>query len=385
MKLKHCKNIEDLRKRSHKKLPAPIFHFLDGGADDEVTLRRNTSAFDDIELISNYLVNIQDLDLATNVLDQRLDWPVILAPTGMSRLFHHTAEPAVARAAARAGSLYTLSTMATTTLEDIATLTNSPKMFQIYILRDRELTKEFVTRCKSSSYEALCLTVDAPVAGNRERDIVNGMTMPPRFNLKNLWSYATHFEWFFNVLLHPDFALKNIVHRQDVLGKGAMSIIDYVNKQFDPTICWDDAAWLAEQWDGPFVIKGIHSVHDALKAKEIGASAIMISNHGGRQLDGVPAAIDCLPDIRDAVGDEMELIVDGGIRRGTHIIKALALGANAVSIGRSYLYGLAAGGEKGVEMALEMLKTELVRGLTLLGCNSIEKLNASYIHNSYSA
>ena len=252
-------------------------------------------------------------------------------------------------------------------------------MFQIYILKDRELTLEFVDRCKAANYDALCLTVDVPLAGNRERDKVTGMTMPPKFTLKSLLSFVTHPYWSFNYLLHPDFRLANVVHRVDALGKGAMGLIEYVNSQFDRTVTWDAAALIVEQWGGPFVIKGILTAEDAVQAREIGATAIMISNHGGRQMDCVPAPIDSLRPIREAVGGEIELIVDGGIRRGTHILKAMALGADAVSIGKAYLYGLAAGGQKGVELALQILKDELDRDMALMGCRKINELTREFV------
>lgn len=379
--LKNCNNINDLRKRAKQKLPAPIFHYIDGGSDDELTLRRNTDAFNDYELLPNYLNNIEHIDLKTRVLGTTLDLPFFLSPTGMSRLFHHEKEAAAARAADKFGTLYSLSTLSTTSLEDIAKIGPGPKMFQIYILKDRDLTREFVQRCKAAKYHALCLTVDTMVAGNRERDLVHGMTMPPRFGPKSLWSFASHPQWSMNFALHPDFNLANVTHRVDALGSGAMGLIEYVNSQFDRTATWDDAAWLADQWDGPFIIKGVQSPADAKRAVEIGATALMISNHGGRQLDSAPAPIDCVAPIRDAVGDQLELIVDGGIRRGTHIIKALALGANACSIGRPYLYGLAAGGQQGVEQSLALLKAEVERDMALLGCRSIEEIsNAQILH-----
>jgi L-lactate dehydrogenase (cytochrome) len=252
-------------------------------------------------------------------------------------------------------------------------------MYQVYILKDRGLTQEFVDRSRESGYQALCLTVDTPLAGNRERDLVNGMVMPPKFSAKTLFSYATHFNWAFNLLRHPDFRLANVAHRVDALGSGTMGLIEYVNSQFDRTVTWDDAAWLAQQWDGPFVIKGLLSADDAKRALDIGASAIMISNHGGRQLDGVSAPIDCVIPMREAVGDQLELIVDGGIRRGTHILKALALGADACSVGRPYLYGLAAGGEAGVDHAIEILRSETERSLALLGCTAVSELGPEYI------
>ena len=285
----------------------------------------------------------------------------------------------MARAAAKFGTAYSLSTLGTASLEEIAKETDGPKIFQIYILKDRELTQEFVDRCKAANYDVLCLTVDVPLAGNRERDKVTGMTMPPRFTMKSLFSFFTHLNWSFNLLLHPDFRLANVVHRVDALGKGAMGLIEYVNGQFDRTVTWDDAARLIQQWGGPFVIKGVLTAEDAKRAREIGDTALMISNHGGRQMDGVPAAIDCLAPIRDAVGSDMELILDGGIRRGTHILKALALGADAVSIGKAYLYGLAAGGQKGVELALQILKDELERDMALMGCGTIQELSTEFV------
>ena len=377
--LSRCNNVNDLRKLAKRRLPRAMFHYIDGGADDEVTLRRNTVAFEDYELQPSFLNPVDQINTRINLFRKELNIPFFIAPTGMSRLFHHTKENAVARAAAKFGTVYTLSTMGTASLEEIAEETDGLKMFQIYILKDRELTKEFVSRCKAANYDALCLTVDVPLAGNRERDKVTGMTMPPRFTLKSLFSFAMHPRWSFNLLVHPDFRLANVVHRVDALSNSPMSLIEYVNSQFDRTVSWEDVAWLIQEWNGPFVIKGLLTADDATKAKDVGASAIMISNHGGRQLDGTPAPIDCISSMREAVGNDLELIVDGGIRRGTHIIKALALGADAVSIGKAYLYGLAAGGQKGVELALQMLRNELERDMALLGVSSIKQLSSKYI------
>ena len=383
LSLSRCNNINDLRSLAKRRLPRSMFHYIDGGADDEVTLRRNTDAFDDYEIQPRFLRPVDEIDTTVTLFGKKLDVPFFIAPTGMSRLFHHTKENAVARAAAKFGTAYSLSTLGTASLEEIAKETDGPKIFQIYILKDRELTREFVERCKAANYDVLCLTVDVPLAGNRERDKVTGMTMPPRFTMKSLFSFVTHLNWTFNLLLHPDFRLANVVHRVDALGKGAMGLIEYVNGQFDRTVTWDDAARLIQQWGGPFVIKGVLTAEDAKRAREIGATALMISNHGGRQMDGVPAAIDCLAPIRDAVGSDMELILDGGIRRGTHILKALALGADAVSIGKAYLYGLAAGGQKGVELALQILKDELERDMALMGCGTIQELSTEFVKHRY--
>jgi L-lactate dehydrogenase (cytochrome) len=302
----------------------------------------------------------------------------------MSRLFHHEAEPAVARAAQTFGIFYALSTMATTRLEDIAALGPGPWIFQIYILKDRELTREFVQRCRAGGYHALCLTVDTPLAGNRQRDRITGMLMPPRFTLGAFLSFAAHPRWALRLLMNPGFQIANVAHRVDVLSKSNISLMDYVNTQFDRTLDWDDVAWLVEQWKGPFVIKGLLSVADARRAQQAGVSAIMISNHGGRQLDGAAASIDQVAPIRDAVGDGLELIVDGGVRRGIHILKALALGANACSIGRPYLYGLAAGGHRGVVHTLQLLRAELERDMALLGCCRLDQLQSGHVRRRHS-
>jgi L-lactate dehydrogenase (cytochrome) len=379
--LENCHNIADLRRRAKSKLPSPMFHYLDGGSDDEWTLRRNTAAYDDYQLMPNYLRDVSSVSLATKALGTRLELPFFLAPTGMSRLFHRDKELGVARAAEKCGVLYSLSTMASTTLEEVATCTSSPKMFQIYIFRDRRLTREFVQRCKDSHYHALCLTVDTAIAGNRERDLYYGMTLPPKISRRNFFSYATSFQWLWQMLSNRDFRLANVEHRVDALQGGAVSLIRYVHEQFDPAITWDDVGWLVEQWDGPLYIKGLQSARDVRRARGMGVSGVMVSNHGGRQLEGTPAPVDCISELRDAVGDDLELIVDGGIRRGIHVLKALALGADACSIGRPYLYGLASGGERGVERAINILRSELERSLALLGCRSIDELGPEHVRH----
>ncbi|WP_430404675.1 alpha-hydroxy acid oxidase [Hyphomonas sp.] len=377
-------NLMDFRAGAKRRLPAPLFHYIDGAADDEWSLINNTKAFEHYQLLPNHLRDISKVDLSTKVLGVEMSMPVFCSPTGMTRLFHHGKELAVARAAARAGVMYTLSTLSTTSLEDVAAATAGPKMFQIYIFKDRELTREFVKRCKDAGYDALCLTVDTALAGNRERDKRTGMIMPPKLTLSSLASFAAHPHWAMHFLMNPDFRLANVVHRVDAIGGGAMGLIDYVNSQFDRTVTWEDAAWLVEQWGGPFAIKGLQTAEDAKRAVDIGASAIMISNHGGRQLDSAPAPIDCVAPMRDAVGDAIELIVDGGVRRGTHVLKALALGANACSFGRPYLYGLAAHGEGGVDRVLQLIREELERSIALLGCSTISQLGLKQVASSSS-
>ncbi|MBB5519643.1 alpha-hydroxy acid oxidase [Amphiplicatus metriothermophilus] len=381
MSLSQCFNVEDFRRLARRKLPRPIFDYLDGGADDEWSLENNAAAFRRWRLMPQYLRDISTVDTQTTILGARAGAPAILSPTGMSRLFHHEKEIAVARAAGDLGLFYCLSTMATTTIEDAAAASAGPKMFQIYIHKDRGLTKELVARCRAAGYDALCLTVDAAVAGNRERDRRSGFVMPPRLTAAGFASFATHFEWTFNLLRDPGFDLVNVRASGGALGKGATGVIEYIDTQFDRTVTWDDAARLIEEWGGPFAIKGIQSADDARRAVDIGASAIMISNHGGRQLDSTPAPVECVRPMRDAIGDRAELIVDGGVRRGTHVLKALALGADAVSFGRPYLYALAAGGERGVRRFLSLFLEDLERSLALLGCARVADVDARHLRD----
>jgi len=374
MQLNRCFNIEDLRRLACRRLPRPIFDFLEGGADDEWTVHRNIKGFEDYPLIPNTLVDVDNIDMSTRLLGRQIDWPVIAAPTGASALFHHTAESAVAQAVAESGTFYAMSTMSTQSLEAIGALNNAPKIFQVYVFRDRGLTEALVERCQAAQFDALCLTVDTPLSGNRERDRVNGMSIPPKWTVKSLLHFAAKPTWSFNSCFRSSFDLANFSDVAQTNIKPGQSALEYVNSQFDQTLTWDDAAWLAKKWQGPFALKGIMSAIDARRAVDIGATAIWLSNHGGRQFDGIPSTIECLAEIRAAVPDDIELIVDGGVRRGTHILKALALGANACAIGRPYLYGLAAGGFLGVAHALEILRSELERGMALLGTPTLEDI-----------
>jgi L-lactate dehydrogenase (cytochrome) len=379
MRLSRCFDVGDFRLAARRALPRPIFDYLDGAADDEWSLRNNTDAFAKYELVPEYLRDISSIVTKARVLGVEVAAPVILAPTGMSRLFHHEKEIAVAKAAGEAGLFYSLSTMGTTTIEDVARAARGPKVFQIYVHRDRGLTSELIARCRAAKYDALCLTVDAFVAGNRERDLRSGFTMPPRLTAKSFASFAAHPGWTLNLLRNPEFGLVNVRSAGKAFGKGTLSVVDYINMQFDRSVTWDDAARVIAEWGGPFAIKGLQSPEDAKRAADVGASAIMISNHGGRQLDGAIAPIDCVQLMRDAVGDRLELIVDGGVRRGTHVLRALALGANAVSFGRPYLYALAAGGEAGVKRFLAIFLEDLRRDLALLGCASIADVSARHV------
>ena len=379
MRIGKCNNLMDFRAIARRRLPAPVFHYLDGGADDEVTLARNTQAFDDYELLPSQLTDVSTVDLRTTLFGKTVDWPVMISPTGASKLFHGDGEPAVARAAAKYGMLYSLSTLGTTSIEEIAATTDGPKLYQLYIFKDRGLTEEWIARSKASGYTALALTVDVAVAGNRERDFVYGFGAPPRSRIKQVLSFARHPGWLARVLLRKDLDMLNITTSDAAARAVAAGIRRFIDDELERSLTWNDVEWLAERWGGPLAIKGVQTVDDCRKAADSGATAVMISNHGGRQLDSAPAPVDCIASIADALHDRLEIICDGGIRRGNHVVKALALGANACSIGRGYLYALAAGGQPGVERALGLLRAEVERTMALLGCNSINKLDRHYV------
>jgi L-lactate dehydrogenase (cytochrome) len=379
MGIAKCNNIMDFRRIARRKLPAPAFHYMDGGADDEWTLGRNTDAFDDYELLPKQLSDVSQINLKSTLFGEPVDWPVMIAPTGASKLFHRDGEPAVVRAAETFGMVYALSTLSNTTIEEAAAAGSCPKMFQLYVFRDRGLTHDFLARCKQQQYKALCLTVDTPLAGNRERDVVYGMSAPPKFKWRSALSFARHPGWLYRALVRKDLDLVNITS-SDAAVTIDTGVVEYINSQFDRSLTWKDVEWLAGEWDGPLVIKGVQTVEDCRRAANSGATAVMLSNHGGRQLESAPAPVDCIARVADALHDRLEIICDGGIRRGTHVVKALALGATACSIGRAYLYPLAAGGQAGVERAFALLRAEVERTMALLGCDSVDKLDASFIN-----
>jgi L-lactate dehydrogenase (cytochrome) len=378
-RLDRANNIADLRRLARRRLPRPIFDYIDGGADDELTLERNMSAFSTYEIVPDVLTDVSSIRTATTLFGEPVAWPLMLAPTGLTRMFHDDAELAVARAAAKHGLLYSLSTLGTTRLEALAQAFGGPKVFQIYIFKDRGLTAEFVARCKAAGFDGLALTVDTPVAGNRERDRVNGLSLPPKLTLRSMLSFAAHPFWSIPALSGSKFDFANVSHRVDALAAGPMSLFDYIGDQFDPSLTWTDVEWLAREWGGPLAIKGLMTPEDAKRAIASGATGVMISNHGGRQLDGAPAPVDQIAAVRDALGDGPDVICDGGIRRGSDVVKACALGASGCSIGRPYLYGLAAGGEAGVDRALTLLRQEFERTLTLAGTNDVDRLARRHV------
>jgi L-lactate dehydrogenase (cytochrome) len=375
MKLSDCNNFHDFRQLAERKLPSPIFHYIDGAADDETTYRRNTAAFDDVDLVPNVLRGVEEVDLSTTIFGKKLSLPFYLAPTALQRLFHHEGERAVAKAAQKFNTMFGVSSLATVSVEDIAAISDGPKMFQFYFHKDRGLNNSCLERAQAAKFDVLALTVDTITGGNRERDLRTGFTSPPQLTLNSLWSFATHPMWGINYLTRGRFELP---HLQDFVREGTdtnTSIGRYFSTMLDQSMNWNDAARLREQWGGHFALKGIMSVADARRAVDIGCTGIMVSNHGGRQLDGARAPFDQLAEIVDAVGDKLDVICEGGIHRGTHMLKALSLGAKACSGGRLYLYALAAGGQAGVERALMKYQEELTRDMKLMGCTKISDLN----------
>jgi isopentenyl diphosphate isomerase/L-lactate dehydrogenase-like FMN-dependent dehydrogenase len=359
-------NIDDLRDAARRRLPKVMFEFIDGGAQDEITLRANREDFQKWRFRTRVLTDVSKRDQSITLFGQHCDSPLILAPTGLAGLFSRRGELAAARAAEKYGVPYCLSTMATCTIEEITRETAPPKWFQLYVLRDRGLTKAFIDRARAAHCTALVLTVDTKVQGPRERDMRNGFTVPPRFSAATLLDFARHYGWLFDVALGPKVTFKNFVGT-GVASNDAITITQFIAGQYDLSVNWRDVEWFKANWGGPVVLKGILTAEDAKTAIDHGADGVIVSNHGGRQLDGAISAVHALPAIADAVGNKLEIVLDGGIRRGADVVRARALGAKACMIGRAWLYGLAAGGQAGVERALEILRDEIDTALTLLG------------------
>ena len=374
-RLKSCHNVEDMRLLAKQRLPGPIFHYIDGAADDELTYRRNTQAFEECDLVPNVLAGVENVDLSVTVMGVKLDMPIFCSPTALQRLFHHEGERAVARASEKFGTMFGVSSLGTVSVEEIGRMIKTPKMFQFYFHKDRALNDAMVARAKDAKFDVLALTVDSITGGNRERDLRTGFTSPPRLTLSSLVSFALHPRWAVGYYTHERFELSQL---KDFVKEGsdvAISVGEYFSTMLDQSMSWKDAEELRQAWSGQFCLKGIMSVADAKRAVAIGASGIMVSNHGGRQLDGSRSAFDQLSEIVDAVGDKIDVILDGGIRRGTHVVKALAAGAKACSGGRMYLYALAAAGQPGVEKALCNMRAEIERDMKLMGVTSISQLS----------
>ena len=370
-----CHNFKDFRNLAKSRLPSPVFHYIDGAADDEVTYRRNTEAYDQCDLVPNVLTGVEEVDMSTTVMGQKLDLPIYCAPTALQRLFHPDGEIGVGKAAEKFGTMFGVSSLGTASIEEIANLISTPKLFQLYVHKDQGLNDYLINQCKEHNFDTMAVTVDSSVGGNRERDLYTGFTIPLNLSLKSIISFATHPAWAFNYFTKPKWELSNL-NKHVTEGTNLMtSIGDYFTKMLDNSLSWKKIEEINKKWGKQFAIKGIMSVEDAKKALDVGATAIMISNHGGRQLDGSRSPFDQLEEIVNAVGDKIDVICDGGIRRGTHILKALSLGAKACSGGRMYLYALAAGGQKGVERALGNLKKEIERDMILMGVSNIGELS----------
>ncbi|MCH2042488.1 MAG: alpha-hydroxy-acid oxidizing protein [Saccharospirillaceae bacterium] len=378
MRLNQCYNYQDFRTLARKRLPGPIYNYIDGGADDEVTMRRNTEAFNQCDLIPGVLRGVKDVDLSIEVMGQRLELPVYCSPTALQRLYHHRGEYAVAAAAEKFGTMFGVSSLGTVSMEKIAQDFDIPQVYQFYFHKDRELNRAMMERAKASGIQVMMLTVDSITGGNRERDLRTGFSIPFRLTLGGMVEFARKPAWGINYLLHEKFSLPQLQAHIDMDG-GSSSIGDYFTNMLDPAMNWQDVADMVDFWDGQFCLKGIMSVEDAKRAVDIGCTGIVISNHGGRQLDGSRSSFDQLAEIVDAVGNDIDVLFDSGVQRGSHVLKALALGAKAVGIGRMYLYALAAAGQPGVERVLKLMQAEIERDMRLMGCSSIKDLHRNHV------
>lgn len=374
MRLRDCHNFHDFRAMAKRRLPGPIFDYIDGAADDEATHRRNSASFERCDLVPNVLRGVGQVDMSVTVMGQKLAMPVYCSPTALQRLFHHEGERAVAAAAAKYGTMFGVSSLGTTSLEELRRLHDTPQVYQFYFHKDRGLNRAMMQRAREAGVEVMMLTVDSITGGNRERDLRTGFSIPFRLTLGGMLQFALKPGWAVNYLTHERFRLPQLDAHVD-MGGGAMSISRYFTEMLDPALDWDGVAEMVRLWSGQFCLKGVMSVADARRAVEIGCTGIVLSNHGGRQLDGSRAAFDQLAEIVDAVGDRIDVIMDGGVQRGSHVLKALSLGAKAVGLGRYYLYPLAAAGQPGVERALGAMRAEIERGMKLMGCSSVAELS----------
>ena len=378
-RLARAASVEDLRRLAKRRLPRAVFDYIDGGAEDELTLARNSEAFRRLEFRPRVLRDVSRVDTKTTLLGRELEMPLVLAPTGFCRMADPAGELAVARAAERAGLPYTLSTLSTRSIEEVAEVSDGRKWFQVYVWRDRGLLKEMLERASAAGYEAIVVTVDTAVLGRRERDVRRGFTLPPKIGLETLIDGALHPGWTWAFVRAEPISFSNVTGRSVADGTDPVTLSEYINSQFDPSLSWDDIDWFRSNWDGPIVLKGVQTVEDALLAAERGVEAIALSNHGGRQLDGAPPPLELVAPVADAVGDRVEVICDGGVRRGSDIARAVALGARACMAGRAYLYGLGAGGERGVDHVLAQLRQGLERTLALIGAPSVHDLSADLV------
>jgi len=378
MRLGDCHNFHDFRALARHRLPGPIFDYIDGAADDEATLRQNTASFERCDLVPNVLRGVGTVDMSVTVMGQKLAIPIYCSPTALQRLFHHDGERAVAAAAAKFGTMFGVSSLGTVSLEELRKAHDTPQVYQFYFHKDRALNRAMMQRAKGAGVNVMMLTVDSVTGGNRERDLRTGFSIPFKLTLGGMLQFAIKPMWAVNYLTHEKFRMPQLDEHVDMSG-GAMSIQRYFTEMLDPAMNWDDVAEMVRLWNGQFCLKGVMSVEDAKRAVNIGCTGIILSNHGGRQLDGSRAAFDQLAEIADAVGDRIDVMMDGGVRRGTHVLKALSLGARAVGVGRYYLFPLAAAGQAGVEQALSLMRTEIERDMKLMGCSSVSQLSRANV------
>ncbi len=374
MRVSQCHNFHDFRRLAKQRLPGPIFNYIDGAADDETTYRRNTKSFEDCDLLPSVLRGVEDVDLSVTVMGQKLAVPFYCSPTALQRLFHHEGERAVAAAAAGVGTMFGVSSLGTVSLEELRKAYSTPQVYQFYFHKDRGLNRAMLERAKAAGVNVMMLTVDSITGGNRERDLRTGFSIPFRLTPGGVMQFAIKPAWAINYLTHEKFSLPQLDEHVN-MGGGALSIGRYFTEMLDPSMDWDDVAEMVKHWNGQFCLKGIMTVADARRAIDIGCTGIILSNHGGRQLDGSRAAFDQLAEIVDAVGDRIDVMMDGGVQRGSHVVKALSVGAKAVGLGRYYLFPLAAAGRPGVERALGLLKTEILRDMRLMGCANVGQLS----------
>jgi L-lactate dehydrogenase (cytochrome) len=374
MLLRNCHNFHDFRNLAKRRVPGPIFDYIDGAADDEVTHQRNTKSFESCDLVPHVLRGVENIDLSVTVMGQKLALPIYCSPTALQRLFHYQGERAVAAAAAKYGTMFGVSSLGTVSLEELRKAHGTPQIYQFYFHRDRGLNRVMLQRAKNAGVDIMMLTVDSITGGNRERDLRTGFSIPFRLTLAGMLQFAIKPIWGINYVTHERLSLPQLDEHVDMSG-GALSIGGYFTEMLDPSMDWDDVAEMVRQWNGKFCLKGIISAADAKRAVEIGCNGIVVSNHGGRQLDGSRASFDQLAEIVDAVGDRIDVLMDGGVQRGTHVLKALSIGAKAVGVGRYYLYPLAAAGQAGVERALGLMQAELERDMKLMGCTAISQLS----------